>query len=76
MMKRTRVSVLLIPFLSLLMLGVSAEIAQAEEVKKILSIEAYDMLNTVPDTYLIDVRTRPEYQFVGHSPKAYLFRRK
>lgn len=31
------------------------------------------MLNTVPDTYLIDVRTRPEYQFVGHPYKAYLF---
>ncbi|MBN2062663.1 MAG: hypothetical protein JW882_19840 [Deltaproteobacteria bacterium] len=47
--------------------------ANAEEVKKILSIEAFDMLNTVPDTYLIDIRTRPEYQFVGHPPNAYLF---
>jgi rhodanese-related sulfurtransferase len=73
MMKRSRISVLLIAFLPILMLGVSAGTVQAEEVKKILSIEAYDMLNTVPDTYLIDVRTRPEYQFVGHSPKAYLF---
>ncbi|MBN2125014.1 MAG: hypothetical protein JW821_12020 [Deltaproteobacteria bacterium] len=45
----------------------------AQEPKKILSIEAYDMLNTVPDTYLIDVRTRAEYQFVGHPIKAYLF---
>jgi hypothetical protein len=34
----------------------------AEEPKNILSIEAYDMLNTVPNTYLIDVRTRAEYQ--------------
>jgi hypothetical protein len=34
----------------------------AQEPKKILSIEAYDMLNTVPDTYLIDVRTRAEYR--------------
>lgn len=48
-------------------------VANAEEAKKILSIEAYDMLNTVPDTYLIDVRTRAEYQFVGHPFKAYLF---
>ncbi len=31
------------------------------------------MLNTVPDSYLIDVRTRAEYQFVGHPYKAYLF---
>ncbi|MBN1850187.1 MAG: hypothetical protein JW932_16565 [Deltaproteobacteria bacterium] len=45
----------------------------AQEPKKILSIEAYDMLNTVPDTFLIDVRTRPEYQFVGHPHQAYLF---
>lgn len=45
----------------------------AQEAKKILSIEAYDMLNTLPDTYLIDVRTRAEYQFVGHPAKAYLF---
>lgn len=45
----------------------------AQEPKKILSIEAYDMLNTVPDTYLIDVRTRAEYQFVGHSINAHLF---
>ena len=45
----------------------------AQKAKKILSIEAYDMLNTVPDTYLIDVRTRAEYQFVGHPQKAYLF---
>jgi rhodanese-related sulfurtransferase len=45
----------------------------AQEPKGILSIEAYDMLNTVPDTYLIDVRTRAEYQFVGHPINAYLF---
>jgi rhodanese-related sulfurtransferase len=31
------------------------------------------MLNTVPDTYLIDIRTRAEYQFVGHPISAYLF---
>ena len=47
--------------------------ALAQEAKKILSIEAYDLLNTVPDTYLIDVRTRAEYQFVGHPFKAHLF---
>jgi len=45
----------------------------AQEPKKILCIEAYDMLNTVPDTYLIDVRTREEYQLVGHPINAYLF---
>ena len=45
----------------------------AQAARKILSIEAYDMLNTLPDTYLIDVRTRAEYQFIGHPFKAYLF---
>ncbi|VBB42740.1 conserved exported hypothetical protein [uncultured Desulfatiglans sp.] len=45
----------------------------AQEPKKILSIEAFDMISTVPDTYLIDVRTRAEYQFVGHPMGAYLF---
>jgi rhodanese-related sulfurtransferase len=47
--------------------------AFAQEPKKILSIEEYDMLNTVPDTYLIDIRTRAEFQFVGHPISAYLF---
>ncbi len=47
--------------------------APAQDPKDILSIEAYDMLNTVPDTYLIDVRTRTEYQLIGHPPMAYLF---
>jgi rhodanese-related sulfurtransferase len=47
--------------------------AQSQEPKGILSIEAYDMLNTVPNTYLIDVRTRAEYQFIGHPPMAHLF---
>jgi len=47
--------------------------AQSQEPKGILCIEAYDMLNTVPDTYLIDIRTRAEYQFIGHPPMAHLF---
>lgn len=54
-------------------LALSGAGVQAEEPKEILSIEAYDMLNTVPDTYLIDVRTRAEYQFVGHPLTAYLY---
>ena len=55
------------------LLAVSSGTLLAQEPKRILSIEAYDMLNTVPDTYLIDVRTRAEYQFVGHPISAYLF---
>ncbi|MBW1667646.1 MAG: hypothetical protein JRI79_02640 [Deltaproteobacteria bacterium] len=62
-------------FLILLGFGITdaSLVGHAEEAKKILSIEAFDMLNTVPDTYLIDVRTRAEYQFVGHPYNAYLF---
>jgi rhodanese-related sulfurtransferase len=55
------------------MLNCTIGIVHAQEAKKILSIEAYDMLNTVPDTYLIDIRTRAEYQYVGHPDKAYHF---
>ena len=48
--------------------------AQEEiKVKKIRSIDAYDRLKTWPDTFLIDVRTRAEYQFAGHPENAYLF---
>jgi rhodanese-related sulfurtransferase len=59
--------------LCLFLLIVPTRVIHAQEAKRILSIEAYDMLNTVPDTYLIDVRTRAEYQLVGHPLKAYLF---
>lgn len=45
----------------------------SQEISKILSIEAYDKLNTVPNTFLIDVRTRAEYQYVGHPANAYHF---
>ena len=44
-----------------------------KKVKDITSIEAYDKLQTMPDTFLIDVRTREEYQFTGHPYRAYLF---
>jgi len=60
-------------FASSILLFGTLGLPNAQDTKKILSIEAYDMLNTVPDTYLIDVRTRAEYQFVGHPYKAYLF---
>jgi len=64
---------LISPLLLMLCLLVFPSITAAQEPNKVLSIEAYDMLNTVPDTYLIDVRTRAEYQFVGHPISAYLF---
>ena len=71
MKKKTLLSGFLIFVIIFLFLSVEGVFAQ--EAKEILSIEAYDMLNTVPNTYLIDVRTRAEYQFVGHPINAYLF---
>jgi len=65
--------VLLLAYVVLGFLFISQGGVFAQEPKKILSIEAYDMLNTVPDTYLIDVRTRAEYQFVGHPVGVHLF---
>ena len=55
------------------LISISAGTGYGQEQKRILSIEAFDMLNTVPDTYLIDIRTQAEYQFVGHPFKAYNF---
>jgi rhodanese-related sulfurtransferase len=73
MRTRYSIAVCIIFLLSLLMFSDLLGKAYAQDAKRILSIEAYDMLNTVPDTYLIDVRTRAEYQFVGHPHRAYLF---
>ena len=38
-----------------------------KKAKTISAIEAYHMLVTQPNTYLIDVRTRAEYQLIGHA---------
>lgn len=74
MKKRNINSICIILSAGLLILGILEENIYAQEVvNDILSIEAYDMLNTVPDTYLIDVRTQAEYQYVGHPNNAYLF---
>jgi rhodanese-related sulfurtransferase len=53
------------------LLSNGAGVGYGQEPKRILSVEAFDMLNTVPDTYLVDIRTQAEYQFVGHPFKAY-----
>jgi len=38
-----------------------------KKAKTISALEAYHMLVTQPNTYLIDVRTRAEYQLIGHA---------
>ncbi len=73
MKKRNPISFFLITIFFIIVSASLGGNALGQEAKKILSIEAYDMLNTLPDTFLIDVRTRPEYQYVGHPYKAYLF---
>ena len=73
MKKRNPISFFFIPIFFIIVSASLGGNALGQEAKKILSIDAYDMLNTIPDTFLIDVRTRAEYQFVGHPYKAYLF---
>jgi rhodanese-related sulfurtransferase len=73
MKKRDIIIFLIFAATSLLVFYLSEGSSYSQEIKKIMSIEAYDMLNTVPNTYLIDVRTRAEYQYVGHPYNAYLF---
>jgi rhodanese-related sulfurtransferase len=73
MKKRNLYFIILSILTGVLNFNFSGEVADAQEINNILSIEAYDDLNTVPDTYLIDVRTRAEYQYVGHPLNAYLF---
>jgi len=73
MKKRNPISFFLITIFFIIVSASLGGNALGQEAKKILSIEAYDMLNTLPDTFLIDVRTRPEYQYVGHPYKAYIF---
>jgi len=74
-MKRKNICMSLFLFASacLFISSLYGSIAYSEEIKKIMSIEAYDQLNTVPNTFLIDVRTKAEYQYVGHPTNAYHF---
>lgn len=67
------ISFLIISGLSIAFFANDLSAQEANKVKKILSIDAYDRLKSWPDTFLIDVRTRSEYQFVGHPEYAYLF---
>jgi len=71
--KKTPCPVVITIILTGMLLSVLCKNSLAQATRQILSIEAYDMFNTVPDTYLIDVRTRAEFQFVGHPVGAYLF---
>lgn len=44
----------------------------AERPKAVGCLQAYDLLKKDPaHTFLIDVRSRPEYQYAGHPPMAY-----
>ncbi|MBE9528131.1 MAG: hypothetical protein IME99_02700 [Proteobacteria bacterium] len=53
--------------LSLVLLIFSTSSLAASGPKPIDSLKSYDIVKTSPsDTFIIDVRTRAEYQFVGH----------
>ena len=52
--------------LALLLLGSSLFAFNSKLAKNITPLQAYDMLVNQPNTYLIDVRSRHEYQLIGH----------
>ncbi len=58
--------------LILLVIAALVPVAYGGGYKNITPLEAYDMLMKDKNhTFLIDVRTRAEYQFLGHPPRAY-----
>jgi rhodanese-related sulfurtransferase len=76
-------SLILIYALSICLLGVSQALAGSVYAYKASSVkhpgknitppEAYELIQTAPQsTFLVDVRTRAEHQFVGHPVGAYL----
>ena len=60
--KRLFMSILL----AILLLGTSLFGYNSKYAKNITPLQAYDMLIHQPNTYLIDVRSRYEYQLIGH----------
>ncbi len=67
--KKIYFTLLIVLFLfSSVLYGYDSKFAQ-----NITPLQAYHMLKTQPHTYLIDVRTRYEYQLIGHPLKAYNF---
>ncbi len=56
-----------------LIVGCSVAAFAQEEVPSVTPLQAYHMMKTRPNTYLIDVRTRYEYQVIGHPVGAYNF---
>lgn len=69
-MVRRLVIILLISIVVLPRLTLAAE--KALQAQTISVLEAAQMLAAEPkNTFLVDVRTRPEYALLGHPPKAY-----
>ncbi len=63
-MKRINIALLAV---SLLLIMLSSPSLAAGALKPINSSKSYDMVMKSPsDTFIIDIRTRAEYQFVGH----------
>ncbi len=64
-MKRKNFRLLLILLASLLLVS-SLYSFNSKFAQNITPLQAYDMLVNQPNTYLIDVRSRYEYQLIGH----------
>ena len=68
------VFLLTVPLFLLILFTSGIYAQEAKKVKEhIFSIDAYNRLKTISNTFLIDVRTRAEYQFIGHPEDANLF---
>ncbi len=68
-----RVRIFLMFFLLSITLTISLNAFDSKNAKNITPLQAYHMLKTSSDVYMIDVRAQQEYQIVGHFENAYNF---
>ncbi len=70
-MKRIRIFSIIL--LTIVFFTVTLNAFDSKFAENITPVQAYHMLKTVPNTYLVDVRTQYEYQLIGHPVGAYNF---
>jgi rhodanese-related sulfurtransferase len=68
-----KMKLFLLTFLSLMFLLSSLYGFDSKFAQNITPVQAYHLLKTQPNTYLVDVRTQYEYQLIGHPNGAYNF---
>jgi rhodanese-related sulfurtransferase len=68
-----RIKIFLAVLLTVIFFGATLNAFDSKLATNITPAQAFHMLKTVPNTYLIDVRTQYEYQLIGHPIGAYNF---